>query len=92
MSAHTLLANLPNLITLLRLALVPVVITLIVQPKWGLAFVLFVIAGVSDAIDGWLAKRLDLRSELGAWLDPLADKALLVSIYIALAITGVIPA
>lgn len=92
MSSNTLLANLPNLITLMRLALVPVVITLIVQPKWGLAFVLFVIAGVSDAIDGWLAKRLDLRSELGAWLDPLADKALLVSIYIALAVTGVIPA
>jgi len=92
MSGHTLLANLPNLITLVRLALVPVVITCIVQPQWGLAFVLFVVAGVSDAIDGWLAKRLDLRSELGAWLDPLADKALLVSIYIALAIAGVVPA
>ncbi|MDB5532206.1 MAG: CDP-alcohol phosphatidyltransferase [Hyphomicrobiales bacterium] len=92
MSVQTLLANLPNLITLARLALVPVVIALIVQPKWGLAFGVFMIAGISDAVDGWLAKKLDLRSELGAWLDPLADKALLVSIYIALAIAGVLPA
>ncbi len=92
MSAHHLLASLPNLISLGRLVLVPIIVTLIVQPEWGLAFTLFLVAGVSDAVDGWLAKRFDLRSELGAYLDPLADKALLVSIYISLAVVGVLPA
>ena len=92
MSAHHLLASLPNLISLGRLVLVPIVVTLIIQPEWQLAFALFLVAGVSDAIDGWLAKRFDLRSELGAYLDPLADKALLVSIYVSLAIVGVLPA
>ena len=56
-----------------------------------LAFVVFIVAGVSDAVDGFLAKRFNMTSELGALLDPLADKALLVSIYIALGIWGAIP-
>lgn len=92
MSAHGLLASLPNLISLGRLVLVPIIVTLIIQPEWALAFTLFLVAGVSDAIDGWLAKRFDLRTELGAYLDPIADKALLVSIYISLAAVGVLPA
>src|SRR5690349_25143612 len=56
-----------------------------------IAFAVFVIAGVSDAVDGFLAKRFNMASELGALLDPLADKALLVSIFIALGIWGAIP-
>jgi cardiolipin synthase len=92
MSTHTLFASLPNLISLGRLILVPVIIALIVQPSWNLAFALFLVAGISDAIDGWLAKRFNLRTELGAYLDPLADKALLVSIYVSLAVVGVLPA
>jgi cardiolipin synthase (CMP-forming) len=56
-----------------------------------LAFVLFVAAGISDAVDGFLAKRFGMASELGAYLDPLADKTLLVSIYVTLGITGAIP-
>ncbi|MDB5571731.1 MAG: CDP-alcohol phosphatidyltransferase [Hyphomicrobiales bacterium] len=92
MSAHNLFASLPNLISLGRLILVPVVIVLILQPAWGAAFVVFLVAGVSDAVDGWLAKRFNLRSELGSYLDPLADKALLMSIYISLAAVGVLPA
>src|SRR5579862_7705967 len=55
------------------------------------AFTAFVIAGVSDAVDGFLAKRFNMASELGAMLDPLADKALLVSIYMALGIWGAVP-
>ena len=82
MSAHSLLASLPNLISLGRLVLVPIIVALIVQPEWWLAFLLFVVAGISDAVDGWLAKRFDLRTEVGAYLDPIADKALLVSIYL----------
>lgn len=92
MSRITIFASLPNLITLGRLVLVPVVIALIVQSDWPAAFALFVLAGVSDAVDGYLAKRFELRTELGAYLDPLADKALLMSIYVALAVEGVLPA
>jgi cardiolipin synthase (CMP-forming) len=84
--------SLPNLITLGRLFLVPVVIAMIATERWREAFLIFVIAGISDAVDGWLAKTFKLTTELGAFLDPAADKALLVSIYVALAIVQVIPA
>src|SRR4029077_19462309 len=55
------------------------------------AFALFLVAGISDAVDGFLAKRFHMASELGAYLDPLADKALIVSIYVALGIAGALP-
>jgi len=84
--------TIPNFITIGRLLLVPAVIMMIVQRNWQAAFGLFVLAGVSDGIDGFIARRFDMRSELGAYLDPIADKALLVSIYMALAIVGIIPA
>ena len=80
--------NIPNLITLGRILLVPVIIWAIASGQMAVAFVLFAAAGISDAIDGFLAKRFHMQSELGALLDPLADKALLISIYIALGITG----
>lgn len=88
MSAY---ASLPNLITLGRLVLVPVVIAMISAGRWPEAFFVFALAGFSDAVDGWLAKRFNLRTELGAYLDPLADKALLVSIYVALAVVNAVP-
>jgi cardiolipin synthase (CMP-forming) len=83
--------NLPNLITLGRILLVPVVVWAIASHEMQAAFVLFLLAGVSDAVDGFLAKRFHMTSELGAHLDPLADKVLIVSIYIALGITEAIP-
>lgn len=83
--------TIPNLITILRLLLVPVVIVAITQGRWDLAFGLFLLAGVSDGIDGWIARRFNQRSELGALMDPLADKALLVSIYVTLAAVAVLP-
>lgn len=82
------LGNLPNLITLARLGLTPVAISMIVSQRYVEAFVVFLVAGISDAIDGFIAKRFKLTSELGAYLDPLADKALLISIYVSLAIVG----
>lgn len=91
MSARDYLVGLPNLITIGRLCLVPVTIALISAQRWPEAFAAFTVAGVSDGIDGFIAKRFDLRSQLGAYLDPLADKALLVSIYVALALDGVLP-
>jgi cardiolipin synthase (CMP-forming) len=83
--------NLPNIITIGRLFLVPFVVAMITRENWQLAFFAFVLAGVSDAVDGFIARRFDMRSELGAYLDPLADKALLVSIYVTLAAVGVLP-
>jgi cardiolipin synthase (CMP-forming) len=84
--------SLPNLISLGRLVLAPTIIAMIASQRWQEACIVFIIAGLSDAIDGWIAKTFDLRSELGAYLDPLADKALIVSIYVALAIAAVLPA
>jgi len=83
--------SIPNIITLGRIMLVPVIVWAIVSSQMEVAFAVFLIAGVSDAVDGFLAKRFNMRSELGALLDPLADKALLVSIYVALGIKGAIP-
>lgn len=84
--------TLPNLITIGRLILVPLAIVMIINARWQEAFIIFVVAGVSDAIDGFIAKRFDMASELGAYLDPIADKALIVSIYITLAMVGIVPA
>ncbi len=84
--------TIPNFITIGRLFLVPLVIMMIVQGHWQTAFALFVVAGLSDAVDGYLARHHGMASELGAYLDPIADKALLVSIYLALAIVAIIPA
>lgn len=83
--------TIPNLISVFRLLLVPVVIVAILEDRWLAAFLAFLVAGVSDGIDGWIARRFDMRSELGAVIDPLADKALLVSIYVTLAIVGALP-
>ena len=91
MNSFNLFKSLPNLITLGRLVLVPVVIDMIASQAWTGAFVVFVAAGLSDAIDGFLARRFGLRSELGALLDPLADKVLLVSIFVALTVAEVVP-
>jgi cardiolipin synthase len=83
--------NIPNLLTVARFCLVPVVVYMIGQGQWTLAFAIFVIAGLTDAVDGFIARKFDQRTVLGAYIDPLADKALLVSIYVTLAVGGVIP-
>jgi cardiolipin synthase len=83
--------GIPNLITLGRIILVPIVVWAITSGEMRVAFFLFVAAGISDAVDGFLAKRLHMTSELGALIDPLADKALIVSIYVALGIAGALP-
>lgn len=71
--------------------MVPMVVWAITVREMQIAFMLFLAAGVSDAVDGFLAKRFNMASELGAHLDPLADKTLIVSIYVALGITDAIP-
>ncbi len=76
--------HIPNIITVFRIFLVPMVIWLMLDGRMQTAFLLFIVAGVSDGLDGFLAKRFGWVTELGAYLDPLADKALLVSIYVVL--------
>ena len=85
------LLTLPNVITFARLCAVPAAVWLVLQDRMDAAFWVFVAAGVSDAVDGWLARVSNARSRLGAILDPVADKALLVSIYVTLAAVGVLP-
>ena len=83
--------SIPNLITLGRILLVPVVVWAITSGEMRIAFLLFLAAGISDAVDGFLAKNFHMASELGKYLDPLADKALIVSIYVSLGIAGALP-
>jgi cardiolipin synthase len=86
------LVYLPNLITLFRLFMVPVLVWMIVAQEFYAAFLTFVVVGISDALDGWLARRFGWQTELGAYLDPIADKALLMSIYGALGALSYLPA
>jgi cardiolipin synthase len=83
--------NVANLISLARLIAVPIVIWAMLTGEMALAFWLFVAAGVSDAVDGFIAKHFDSQTALGSYLDPLADKALLVSVYIVAAHVGYLP-
>lgn len=85
------LLSVPNLITLARICAVPVLIWLIVNGKLEQAFWLFVVAGVSDAVDGIIARSFRSRTKLGGYLDPVADKALLVASFIALGAEGLLP-
>ena len=83
--------NLPNLVTLLRLALAPFVARDIVAGNYGRAIVLFFIAGLTDVVDGFLARRFSGSTSTGAYFDPIADKILLSVIYIALGMAGAMP-
>ena len=82
--------NLPNSITLLRLIIVPIIVWLIIINNLCLAFYLTVVAALSDAIDGIIAKRFNRVTKLGAFLDPIADKVLLVSLFFVLGVQGYI--
>ncbi|WP_417423902.1 CDP-alcohol phosphatidyltransferase family protein [Hoeflea sp.] len=84
--------TLPNFITIARFIMVPVIILAMINGQMVTAFVLFLLAGVSDALDGFIARRFSQKSELGRWLDPAADKFLLVSVFVVLGWLGVLPA
>jgi cardiolipin synthase len=83
--------NAPNFISLARLFAVPVAVWLILRDRLDLAFWLFVAAGVSDGIDGYLARLLNAQTKLGRYLDPIADKMMLVCTYVALAVAAKLP-
>lgn len=83
--------TIPNMITILRLVMVPGVVLAMLQARWEWAFTGFVVAGISDGVDGFIARHFDQRSRLGAYLDPMADKLLLVSVFVVLGIAGELP-
>jgi len=83
---------LPNIISLFRLFLVPVIVWLIVTREFQLAFFACFLAGLTDALDGYLARRFKWQTDLGSYLDPIADKLLLISLYVTLGVLGDLPA
>ena len=83
--------NIPNLLTLLRIILVPIIVILLIQGSFVKALIVFFVAGISDALDGFLARILNQQTVLGAYLDPIADKALLASSFITLSVLHIIP-
>lgn len=83
--------TIPNFITIGRFILVPVVVYALLSGHMAWAFIGFVVAGISDGIDGIIARQMNQRSELGAYLDPIADKLLLVSVFVVLGILGELP-
>ena len=83
--------NLPNLFTATRLALVPWIARAVLGGQFRAALALTLIAGLTDAVDGYLARRFAWTSRIGAWLDPVADKVLLVTLFVVLGWTGAMP-
>ncbi|MCE2510169.1 MAG: CDP-alcohol phosphatidyltransferase family protein [Alphaproteobacteria bacterium] len=84
-------ATIPNVISLFRLLAVPLTLWLLLEQAFTTAFWLFLVASFSDGVDGFIAKRLNSRTTLGAYLDPIADKALLMGVYIVLGLEGHLP-
>ena len=82
--------NLPNIISLLRLLAAPVIVWMVIKDLYSYAFWLFVCAAISDAVDGFIARLFQARSEMGNYIDPLADKVLLVAAYLSLGYRGVL--
>jgi cardiolipin synthase (CMP-forming) len=83
--------TIPNYITIFRFILVPFIVMALLSDYVGAALIGFIVAGVSDGVDGFIARRYDQRSELGAYLDPIADKLLLVSLFVVLGVLEQVP-
>lgn len=79
------------MITIMRLLLVPAVVLAMLNARWDWAFAGFLVAGISDGVDGFIARRYRLSSRLGAYLDPMADKLLLVSVFVVMGFAGELP-
>ncbi len=83
--------TIPNLITIMRFVLVPAVVLAMLNMRWDWAFAGFLVAGISDGVDGYIARRFNQHSKLGAYLDPMADKVLLVSVFVVMGFIGELP-
>ena len=88
---RNVVSYIPNLITVLRIAAAPVLILLLDSEAYELALIVFLLAGISDGLDGFIAKKFNFESKFGAMLDPIADKILLVSSFVMLTLTGHLP-
>ena len=80
-----------NQLTLLRMLLIPAFVILVIYGELGWALIVFATAGITDALDGLIARRSGQKTSLGAWLDPMADKLLLVSTFVVLTVPGLGP-
>jgi cardiolipin synthase len=85
------MVTVPNVLTLFRILTTPVIVWLLLESRLAWAFYLFCLSGVTDALDGFIARVFDQRSRLGAYLDPLADKLLAVSAFVFLARLALVP-
>jgi cardiolipin synthase len=85
------LSTAPNLLTVIRLCLAPFLVATILEGRFGIAFTLFIVAGLTDALDGLLARVLKQRTTLGQYLDPVADKLLLSTLFLVLMYKSLIP-
>ena len=83
--------SIPNIITLIRIVIIPVFVTALVYKRYDYALALFIVAGISDALDGLLARITNQKTQFGAFLDPLADKFLLTVSFILFSVYGWIP-
>ena len=83
--------NLPNLLTLIRIILTPLLVILLIDGKFVEALIVFTIAGITDGLDGLIARWMRQKTRIGAILDPIADKLLLTSSYVTLAVIGLLP-
>lgn len=92
MKRTTIVFNLPNTLTLIRILLTPLFIICLIKGAYPLALMIFILAGVTDGLDGLLARLLNQKTALGAYLDPIADKLLLISAFVTLAIQRMVPA
>lgn len=82
----------PNILSMVRLAGVPVFLWLVLGPEWdGLALAVLMVAGFTDWLDGWLARRLDQRTSLGEILDPVADRLYIIAVVLGLYLRDIIP-
>jgi cardiolipin synthase len=84
--------SIPNILTLARILLTPLFVILLLRDLFPTALIVFAVAGISDGLDGLIARYMNQRTALGAYLDPAADKLLLISSFVALAVLGIIPA
>ncbi|HEY8413558.1 MAG TPA: CDP-alcohol phosphatidyltransferase family protein [Pyrinomonadaceae bacterium] len=85
------IVTVPNLLTVFRMVLIPVFVSLLFYQRFGLALAVFVLAGITDGLDGLLARRFNQKSQLGTILDPIADKLMLVTSFVVLSMRAVFP-
>lgn len=85
------MSQIPNLLTLLRIGASPILILLLKEHAYDIAFLVFILAGISDGLDGYIAKKYGFVSKLGAILDPLADKILIISAFVMLTLLDYLP-